>query len=104
MNKLMVFLLFFAAPAWGADYTVSSTVFAAEPTLRELELQAEVLKGRGARFNAEFERGKLQVEAGTLRQGMAIQGEREVDIEKKALEAKIEELRKMKNEQKGQQR
>lgn len=105
---LLILLIVFASPLCAADLSavpaqadLSATRLPGcgqgaqvEPTLAELGLQAEILKERSARMNAEFERGKLQIEAGTLRQGLAIQGDREVKTEEAALKAKIEELKK----------
>lgn len=74
----------------------SAWAFAAEPTMRELELEIELLKERSARMSAEFERGKLQIEAGTLRQGHAARGMQELgDVEGK-VKALYEKLQKLK--------
>lgn len=72
----------------------AKTAFAEEPTLRELELRGEILQERAQRMNADFEHGKLQIEAGILRQGLAVQGMREVKAERTALEMKMEKMKK----------
>ena len=62
--------------------------------LKLLDQKQKTLEERRARMNAEFERGKLQIEAGSLRQGLAVQGLREVDSEEAALKKQREDFKK----------
>lgn len=81
MIKLIFFLFLLAASAYAQDFKL-------------FEQKQQTLEERRARMNAEFRAGQSQVDAGTLRMGLATQGLRDVEAEEAALKRQIEEAKK----------
>ena len=63
-----------------------------EPTLAELQLQLEVIDAQQKHAAEAIERGKSQIEAGTLRGGLATSWRRELEAKRAEIEAKIKKL------------
>lgn len=77
----LIFFLFLVTPILAED-------------LKILELQLEVNQLKQQLKECNFERGKSQIEAGSLRQGLSGAGYRELKAEEEKLKAEIEEAKK----------
>lgn len=83
-------LLFAAGPE--PQHAQGALASGAEPTLKELRVQLELIDAQQKHAVEAFERGKAQIEAGTLRQGMAASWDRELKAKRAEVEARIKRL------------